>query len=140
MPCVARVLDAGALSWLEDRPGCLGTNCILTPHPGEAARLLGVSVDVIESNRLSALQQLVDKYQCVIVLKGAYTLIGCPRGRISLCPFGTPGLATAGSGDVLAGVLGGLLAQGFSAWDAATCGVVYAMAARHTLLRRVSEP
>ena len=79
----------------------------------------------MESDRLGALQQLVDKYQCVIVLKGAYTLIGCPRGRISLCPFGTPGLATAGSGDVLAGVLGGLLAQGFSAWDAATCGVVW---------------
>ena len=61
----------------------------------------------------------------MIVLKGAYTLIDVLVGAFPLCPFGTPGLATAGSGDVLAGVLGGLLAQGFSAWDAPTCGVVW---------------
>ncbi|HEU4532451.1 MAG TPA: NAD(P)H-hydrate dehydratase [Steroidobacteraceae bacterium] len=117
------VVDADALNLLAARP-VRREDWILTPHPGEAARLLITDVPGIQEDRLSALFRLVDRYGGVAVLKGAGTLIGA-TGRIPcVCPFGNPGMATAGMGDVLTGVIGGLLAQSLDPWSAARAGVL----------------
>ena len=96
---------------------------VLTPHPGEAARLLGVSADAIQSDRLAAVRRLADTYQAVVVLKGAGTLVCEPGGVPWLNRTGNPGMASGGMGDVLAGVIGALWAQGFDATAAAATGV-----------------
>jgi NAD(P)H-hydrate epimerase len=114
------VLDADALNVLAPLRAPLGGRAplLLTPHPGEAARLLGGSAAAVQADRRAALQALCDRSGAVVVLKGAGTLVGdgrrCYRNRT-----GNPGLATGGSGDVLAGLLGALLAQGLSPFDAA---------------------
>lgn len=95
---------------------------IITPHPGEAARLLQCRIADIQFDRMGAVKALAEKYNCVAVLKGAGTLI-CRGEHVWKNPTGNPGMATAGSGDVLAGVIGGLWAQGVSAFDAARAGV-----------------
>lgn len=120
-PCV---VDADGLNLLarEQRP--LPRETILTPHPGEAARLLGCDVASIQADRFAAVREIAKRYAAVVVLKGAGSLIADAHGRLALCPFGNPGMASAGMGDVLSGVLGGLLGQGLSAWDAACMGVV----------------
>ncbi|MBN4082520.1 NAD(P)H-hydrate dehydratase, partial [Mariprofundus ferrooxydans] len=87
---------------------------VLTPHAGEAGRLLGKAPSDIQKDRLTSALALVDKYQAWIVLKGAQTLIVSPQKHVWLNPFGSVNLATAGTGDVLAGVMGGLLAGGVS--------------------------
>ncbi len=128
-PCV---LDADALNLLARKPHVLPGETVLTPHPGEAARLLGCDVASIQSDRFSAARELARRYSAVIVLKGAGSLIATAEGRLALCPFGNPGMASAGMGDVLTGVIGGLLGQGLSAWDAARLGVlVHALAGDH---------
>ncbi len=96
---------------------------ILTPHPGELARLLGCSTQEVQSRRLALARETAGRYGVVLVLKGAQTLVAAPDGRVSLNPTGNPALATGGSGDVLTGLIGGFLAQGLSAWDAARLGV-----------------
>ncbi len=117
------VVDADALNLLAAKP-MRREDWILTPHPGEAARLLMTDVPGIQEDRLSALFLLVERYGGVVVLKGAGTLIGS-TGRIPcVCPFGNPGMATAGMGDVLTGVIGGLLAQHLDPWSAARGGVL----------------
>ena len=98
-------------------------NWILTPHPGEAARLLSTTVGAVQADRLSALQQLQQRYDGVTVLKGAGTLVGGPHHLPALCEAGNPGMATAGMGDVLSGVIGGLVAQGVPLVEAAQLGV-----------------
>ncbi|MGB7911936.1 MAG: NAD(P)H-hydrate dehydratase [Desulfobaccales bacterium] len=96
---------------------------ILTPHPGELARLLGCSTEEVQSRRLALARETAGQYGAVLVLKGAQTLVATPDGRLSLNPTGNPALASGGTGDVLTGLIGGFLAQGLSAWDAARLGV-----------------
>lgn len=105
-----KVLDADALNLLAAAPVC-SDDWILTPHPGEAARLLGVTTGQIQSDRLNALSSLVDAYGGVVVLKGRGTLIGCSGMVPFLIDGGNPGMSTAGMGDVLTGVTAGLVAQ-----------------------------
>jgi len=95
---------------------------IMTPHPGEAARLLGCQTMEIQHDRYQAVVDLQGKYGGMVLLKGAGTLLRDPA-ETSLCPYGNPGMAVAGMGDVLSGVIGGLLAQGLSLSQAAKLGV-----------------
>ena len=100
-----------------------GLSLILTPHPGEAARLLGVSVGDIMADRARAVRQLADAYQAVVVLKGAGTLVCEPGGVPWLNRTGNPGMASGGTGDVLAGMIGALWARGLGALQAAAMAV-----------------
>ncbi len=100
-----------------------GQRLVLTPHPGEAARLLGVTVPEIQRDRLSAVRKLADTYQAVAVLKGSGTLVCEPGGMPWLNMTGNPGMASGGMGDVLAGMVGALWAQGLDAVQAATAAV-----------------
>ena len=118
------VLDADGLNLLARHPGVLPAACVLTPHPGEAARLLGCDVASIQRDRFAAVRALAKRYGAVVVLKGSGSVIADPDGRVAVCPFGNPGMASAGMGDLLTGVIAALLAQGLSAWDAACVGVV----------------
>jgi NAD(P)H-hydrate epimerase len=118
------VLDADALNLLAaTQPPSAHRQWILTPHPGEAARLLGVTTDKIQQDRLAALQALVERYRCIVVLKGAGTLIGGPGRTPGICERGNPGMASAGMGDVLTGVIAGIYAQCRDLWMAARAGV-----------------
>lgn len=121
----ATVFDADALNLLAlDDPASLkGGNHILTPHPGEAARLLGVATQRITEDRFIALRELTDRWRGACVLKGSGTLTGQPGLPARLCAYGNPGMASGGMGDVLAGILGGLLAQGLDVFTAAELGV-----------------
>ncbi len=126
-----RVLDADALNYLAKDPAP-SENSILTPHPGEAGRLLGFSAGVVQSNRFAAITALGRQYHAVVVLKGAGTLINGAEGELSVCAKGNPGMATAGMGDVLSGVIAGLIAQGLPLAEAAVAGVcVHACAGDH---------
>ncbi len=110
---------------------------MLTPHPGEAARLLGTSVAAIEQDRPAAVRALQGRYGGVAVLKGAGTLIqGDPVRPLAVCSDGNPGMATAGSGDVLTGIIGALRAQGLDAEEAACAGVCLHAAAGDRAARR----
>ena len=120
------VLDADALNALAKIPNWwlrLIDDAILTPHPGEMARLAGLPVDTIQSDRIEIARRFALEWHKTIVLKGAYTVIAAPDGRVRVSPLANPGLASAGTGDVLAGAIAGLLAQDLSFFDAATCGV-----------------
>jgi len=124
------VLDADALNLLaaEGVPE-LGPARVLTPHPGEAARLLGATTAEIQADRVGAVRKLCRRTGSVVVLKGAATLVTAPGERVWLVPAGNPGMATAGTGDVLAGVVGALLARGLRPFDAARLGAwVHAVA------------
>ncbi len=119
------VIDADGLNALADTPNWweqLKGLSILTPHPGEMSRLTGLTVREIEADRLEVAQQMAEKWRQVVILKGAYTVIADPDGRVVINPFANPGLATAGSGDVLAGAIVGFLAQGLAPFDAALVG------------------
>jgi len=126
---VPAVLDADALNILATKPGALADAagpCVITPHPGEASRLLGISTAEIEGDRLAAARKLAAQTRAVVVLKGARTIVcdgTIADEHCSINPTGGPALATGGSGDVLAGTIGALLAQGMSAADAARAGV-----------------
>ncbi len=115
------VVDADGLNILSEQP-TTAANWILTPHPGEAARLLQVSTYEVQKDRLGAARRIQERYGGVCVLKGAGTLIATPNDRLSVCHRGNPGMASAGMGDVLAGVIGSLLAQGLDLGEAAKCG------------------
>lgn len=116
------VVDADALNLLATKPTARNS-WVLTPHPGEAARLLKQPLDQIQRDRLLALQNLQQFYDGVCVLKGAGSLISSPYTMPALCDMGNPGMASAGMGDVLSGVIGGLIAQGVPLVDAAKAGV-----------------
>lgn len=108
----AVVVDASALEWIEKGPTPLNSRRVLTPHPGEAARLLGTNSSAVQANRVAALRELSSRYgNCWIVLKGHQTLIGRNGGEIFVNGTGNPCLAQGGAGDALSGFLGGLLAQ-----------------------------
>ena len=117
------VLDADALNLLARDDLALPANAVLTPHPGEAARLLGSDTRSINADRFGAVRALASKYHAVAVLKGAGSLVATPDGDVRVCPWGNAGMASGGMGDVLTGVIAGLLAQGLDAWHAACCGV-----------------
>ncbi|HEY1955199.1 MAG TPA: NAD(P)H-hydrate dehydratase [Polyangiaceae bacterium] len=119
------VLDADALTLYAARPAELASaraKLILTPHAGEAARLLATTSDAIESDRFTAARTLSSKTRAVVVLKGAHTIIASPDGRLAICGAGNPSLATAGAGDVLAGIIGAN-ACNLQPFDAACAGV-----------------
>ncbi|MDI3328864.1 MAG: NAD(P)H-hydrate dehydratase [Alicyclobacillaceae bacterium] len=122
----AAVVDAGALDvWREAaadgwRPPA---SVVLTPHPKEMARLTGLSTREVQSDRLETARRVAQRYGCTVVLKGAYSVIAAPDGRAFVNPTGNPGMATGGTGDVLAGVIGSLLAQGLPPVEAAAAGV-----------------
>jgi NAD(P)H-hydrate epimerase len=122
----AAVLDADALNILAKLPNWwqkLSQDVILTPHPGEMARLSGVGIEEVQRRRLEIARKMAAQWQKVVVLKGAYTIVAASDGRARINPTANPGLASAGTGDVLSGVIAGLAAQGLSPFDAATCGV-----------------
>ncbi|GGK21548.1 NAD(P)H-hydrate epimerase [Pseudomonas koreensis] len=118
-----QVWDADALNLLAGGVVSLPKDCVITPHPGEAARLLGISTAEVQADRPAAAQALSKKYSAVVVLKGAGSLIADPDGRLALCHQGHPAMATAGLGDVLAGLTGALLAQGMNGFEAACLAV-----------------
>ncbi|HEV2680758.1 MAG TPA: NAD(P)H-hydrate dehydratase, partial [Rhodanobacter sp.] len=126
------VLDADGLNLLAREPRQFCAPTVLTPHPGEAGRLLGVSTGEIERDRFAAVRELARRYAAVVVLKGAGSLIADPDGRLDVCPWGNPGMASGGMGDLLTGIVAALLAQGCSAWLAACLGVgLHARAGDH---------
>ena len=116
------VVDADALNLLAQEPA-RRDNWILTPHPGEAARLLGCSTADIQADRFRAARELQQRFDGICVLKGAGTLIDAGQSPITVCATGNPGMASGGMGDVLTGVIAGLLAQGLPLADAARLGV-----------------
>jgi NAD(P)H-hydrate epimerase len=126
---VPAVLDADALNVLAADPAAIGRAAgpvVITPHPGEAARLLGTSTAAVEADRLAAARALAVATRAVVVLKGARTIVvdgTLGDDHCAINATGGPALATAGSGDVLAGTIGGLIAQGVAAGDAARAGV-----------------
>lgn len=120
------VIDADALNALAtmpDGPERVPVNAILTPHPGELARLMNTTVPDVLSRRLAIAGEAAAKFGCTVILKGAHSVIASPDGRTSLSPFANPLLATAGSGDVLSGIIAGYLAQGALPFEAACLGV-----------------
>lgn len=117
------VLDADGLNLLSARTRTLPERCVLTPHPGEAARLLGTTTAAVQADRFAAARTLATTFRAVAVLKGAGSLIADVDGRVAVCPWGNPGMASGGMGDVLTGVIAGLLAQRLAPWDAACLGV-----------------
>ena len=110
--------DADALNLLAAGAAQLPADCLITPHPGEAARLLQCSVAQVQADRPAAVRALAERFRCAVLLKGSGTLVASPDGRLALCDRGHPAMASAGLGDVLAGVAGALLAQGLAPFEA----------------------
>lgn len=125
------VVDADALTALAAlrhdgwSPDGSALRLILTPHPGEAATLLGLTPKEVQGDRPAAARALAANYHAIVVLKGHNTLVAEPGGRLRVCMGGNPGMATAGTGDVLTGLIVGLLARGLGTEDAATLGVYH---------------
>ena len=124
--CPPLVVDADALNALAELDGWaerLPHPSILTPHPGEMARLMRLEdKSEIGADRVGVARRMAAQWGHVVILKGAFTVIANPDGRAVVLPFANPALATAGSGDVLAGAIVGLLAQGLAPFEAAICG------------------
>ena len=122
------IMDADALNLLTQLKlsSKLPKNLILTPHPGEAARLLNTNISNVESDRFGSAAKLQKKFNATVVLKGSGSIV-CYKGnggqKWGLCNSGNPGMATGGMGDVLTGIIAGILAQGLSLKDAAEAGV-----------------
>jgi NAD(P)H-hydrate epimerase len=127
------VVDADALWELE--PVARAAPTVLTPHSGELARLLGAKADEIDAHRLAAVRRAASLYGSVVLLKGADTLVAAPRAGVYVAGYGQPSLATAGSGDVLSGVVAAFLAKGLEPQLAAAAAAV-----AHGLASRLAEP
>lgn len=135
---VPLVIDADALFalaqswkwWTKLAPG----TAILTPHPGEMATLCRLTRDEVQSNRIGVAKKHAEDWNQVVVLKGAHTVVAAPDGRVTLIPFATPALATAGTGDVLAGTIVAMLAQRLEPYDAAVVGAYV-----HGLAGKIAE-
>lgn len=120
------VIDADALTALAGHTEILPAmqaQKVLTPHPGEMARLTGLEIAEIEADRINIAKKYAEQWQAIVVLKGAPTVIGCPNGTVYVNSTGNSSLATGGSGDVLTGIIAGLAAQEISLQEAAICGV-----------------
>ena len=123
---VPMVLDADALNCIADNPEILKkrkSDIIITPHPGEMGRLCGITAKEVNADRVNVALRFAEKYGVITVLKGSGTIIASPNGQALLNTTGNSGMATGGSGDVLAGMTAGLLAQGKSAFDCAAAAV-----------------
>ncbi len=119
------VIDADGLNAIGSSTEVLekaAHRTVLTPHPGEMARLSGLKAAEIQQNRIKAADEFIGHHKCFLVLKGARTLVGTPAGKIYVNPTGNPVLAAGGSGDVLTGLIAGLLVRGFSLKDSAIAG------------------
>ncbi len=120
------VLDADGLNILSRTPEWwkrFADDAILTPHAGEMARLMGKTIAEVQSNRIELARESAAKWHKTVVLKGAYTVVAAPDGRVDVSPFANAGMATAGTGDVLAGAAAGMAAQGLPLFEAASCAV-----------------
>ena len=120
------VLDGGALNLLARSGRWWAANkrdCVLTPHPGEFARIMGTPAGATDDARTASATAAAQRFGQVVVLKGAHTVIATPDGKVATAPFANAALATAGSGDVLAGTIGALMAQRLAPFDAARLGV-----------------
>jgi NAD(P)H-hydrate epimerase len=119
------LIDADGLNAFEGAADDF-SNCkaplVITPHPGELSRLLSIDTDDIVSDRMSFARTAADRFKCVVLLKGAPTFVSEPSGRVYVNPTGNAGMATGGTGDVLSGIIGALLAQGLAPLEAACCG------------------
>ena len=122
------VLDADALNLLPEMLRAKSADalrdCVLTPHPGEASRLLGIGIPQVQADRFAAVRMLAERYGCCVVLKGAGSIVAAPDTTAVVIDAGNPGMAVGGMGDVLTGVIAALHAQHLSAFDAAVCGVL----------------
>lgn len=135
------VFDADALNilaTLPDWPGRLPPGSILTPHPGEMARLIGITAAEVNSRRIETARRWAAKWGHIVVLKGPHTVVAAPDGRTHVLPFAVPTLATAGSGDVLAGAIVAMLGQGLAALEAAVVGAYLHAYAGVVLAREIS--
>jgi len=134
------VIDADALTCVSRNLGALKdarARTLLTPHPGEMARLLAVETPAVQADRLGTARSFAVAHRCVLVLKGARSLIATPAGAVAINPTGNPGMASGGMGDALSGILGSLLAQGLTPADAACLGVyLHGEVADHVAARR----
>ena len=120
------VVDADAINVLARDPApvrAARARPVLTPHPGEMSRLLGVETTAVQSDRAGVARRFAVEQRCTLVLKGARSVIAESSGRLWINPTGNPGMASGGMGDVLSGILGGLLAQGLPPPEAACLGV-----------------
>jgi len=120
------VLDADGLNAVADESNWwrhVPKGLVVTPHPGEMARLLHSSVDAVQRDRFASARDAAREWGIVVVLKGAYTIVADPTGELWVNPTGSPNLATGGTGDVLTGVIAGLMAQGLEPRPAAVAGV-----------------
>lgn len=117
------VIDADGLSALVGHLNLLPITKILTPHPGEMARLLGISINRVQSKREEIAKKCAKDYRCTVVLKGYRTVVADYKGRVYINKTGNPGMATAGSGDVLTGMIAAFLGQGLTAFDASEYAV-----------------
>lgn len=137
------LLDADALNLLAEQSVGFykkSNNCVLTPHPGEAARLLKVKTEVIQQDRFNAVKKLQNQWGGVCVLKGAGTLVKGEQDKVGVCVYGNPGMASGGMGDLLSGMIGGLLAQKIPLQAAAELGVcLHAAAADAAAIARGNE-
>ena len=130
------VIDADALNALASLPDGaerVPGSAVLTPHPGEMARLMGITTGAVQERRLEVAREAAVRFGCTVVLKGAHSVIAAHDGRTALSPFANPLLATAGSGDILAGMIGAYLAQGLAPFEAACLGVYLHGAAGESL-------
>jgi NAD(P)H-hydrate epimerase len=118
------VLDADALNLISplDSNHTLPPRTILTPHPGEMSRLTGLSIAEIQADRIGNALKYATLWRCVVVLKGAYTVVASPDGEAVVMPFVNPAMAVAGTGDILAGAISGFAAQNVTPFTAAICG------------------
>ncbi|GAB2505056.1 NAD(P)H-hydrate dehydratase [Arenimonas alkanexedens] len=128
------VLDADALNLLAAGPVEV-PQAIITPHPGEAARLLGTDKGAVQADRFAAAEALAQRYGCAVVLKGAGTVVAAPGETAAVIDAGNPGMATGGMGDVLSGVIAALVAQGLPLYQAAVAGALLHSAAADAAAR-----
>ena len=121
-PLIVDADGLNILSEIPDWPETLPPGAILTPHPGEMARLTGLETADIQADRVGTARKYAEQWKHVVVLKGAFSVVAAPDGRVNLLPFANAGLASAGTGDVLAGTIVSLCAQGLAAFEAAVAG------------------
>lgn len=123
---VPMVIDADGLNCVSEHIDILNSAkapLIITPHPGEMARLTKTTIEEVQNNRIECACNFAKKYNVITVLKGSGTVVASPTGEYRVNTTGNPGMSTGGSGDILAGIVGSLLAQGYSPFDAACLGV-----------------
>ena len=136
------VIDADGLTILSkdaEAQSLLGETHILTPHPGEMARLLGCSIEQVQDNRLETARRFAEEQQVILVLKGSKTVVAAPGQTLLVNTTGNPGMATGGSGDVLAGMIASFIAQGMEPYRAAMCGVHLHGLAGDAAAHRISQ-